>query len=248
MIRLLGVLALALATLAPAQAAEVKLLAANALRGPLLELVPAFEKATGHSVTLMGGGTESIARQVGDGSVVVDVVLIASINIDRLLASGRVAAGSRIEFARTGVAMAQRTGLPRPDVSTAEGVKQAVLAARTLAYSTGPSGFHVAELFRKWGIESQVKDKVRQPPSGTQIGDMLARGDVDLGFQQVSELAHVKGIDYLGPLPADIQLVTVYAMGLHVAAASPDAARQLMRFLAGPDAVAALKRASLDPP
>jgi molybdate transport system substrate-binding protein len=234
--------------LSAAHAAELKLLAANALREPLLALVPEFEQRTGHRVALMGGGTEGIAKRVGDGEVVVDVVLIASENIDRLIASGRLAPGSRTDFARTSVAMALRTGLARPDVSTAEGVKRAILDAGSIAYSTGPSGFHVAALLAKWGIADTVKPKIRQPPSGTQIGEMVARGDVDLGFQQVSELAHVKGLQYLGPLPADIQRITVYAMGLHAASSSPDAARALMTFLSGPDAAPALARAALDRP
>lgn len=242
------VAALLLLAASVANGAEVKLLAANALRGPLLELAPAFEKATGHTVTLIGGGTEGITRQVSDGSVVVDVVLVAAPNIDRMIAAGRLAAGSRVDFARTGVGLAVRSGAPRPDVATAEGVKQAVLAAKSVMYSSGPSGAHVADLFRKWGIADQVKDKVKQPPSGAQVGELIARGDVELGFQQVSELAHVKGIDYLGPLPPDIQLVTMYALALHAAAPSPDAARALIRFLTSPDAVPAVRRASLDLP
>jgi molybdate transport system substrate-binding protein len=134
-------------------------------------------------------------------------------------------------------------------VTTAEGVKNAVLAAKSVMYSSGPSGAHVAELFAKWGIAEQVKDKVKQPPSGAQVGEAVARGEVELGFQQVSELIHVKGVDFLGPLPADIQAITVYSAALHAAAPAPDAARALIRFITtGPEAAAALKRAGLDAP
>ncbi len=227
----------------------MKLLAANALREPLLQLVPAFEKATGHAVTLIGGGTEGITRQVSDGKVVVDIVIVAAPNVDRMIAAGRLAAGGRTDFAKSGVGVAVRSGAPRPDVSTADGVKNAVLAAKSVMYSSGPSGAHVARLFEKWGITEQVKDKVKQPPSGVQVGEAVARGEVELGFQQVSELVHVKGIDFLGPLPADIQAITVYTAALHAAAPSPDAARALIRFLTtGPEAAAALKRAGLDAP
>ena len=127
-------------------------------------------------------------------------------------------------------------------------MRKAVLDAKSVAYSTGPSGFYIVELLKRLGIAEQVKDKVKQPPSGTQIAEMLARGDADLGFQQVSELAHAKGIDYLGPLPADVQNITIYAAGLHSASAAPGAAKALVAFLTAPTAEPILKKAALDPP
>jgi molybdate transport system substrate-binding protein len=164
-----------------------------------------------------------------------------------MISKGKLAAGSRTDFAKSGVGVAVRSGLPKPDVSNAEALKRAVLTANSIAYSSGPSGYYVAELFKKLGIADQVKDKVKQPASGVQVGEMVARGEADLGFQQISELIHVKGIDYLGPLPAEIQHTTIYAAGLHTAAPAPEPAKALLKFLSGKEAVPALKQIGMDP-
>lgn len=137
--------------------------------------------------------------------------------------------------------------MPKPDISSSEAVKRAVLAAKSVAYSSGPSGFYVADLFKKMGIADQIKDKVKQPASGVQIGELMTRGEADLGFQQISELFHVKGIDYLGPLPADIQNITVFSAGLHTAAPAPDAAKALMKFLTAPEAGSIIKKMGMEP-
>jgi molybdate transport system substrate-binding protein len=178
---------------------------------------------------------------------VADVVLIAAPNIDRLISEGRLVAGSRVDVARSGIGVAVRAGLPKPDISSGEAVKQAVLAAKSVAYSSGPSGFYLADLFKKMGIADQIKDKVRQTPSGVQVGELVARGEADLGFQQVSELLHLKGIHYLGPLPADIQHITVFSAGLHTAATAPDAAKQLVKFLTAPEAGAIIRKTGMEP-
>lgn len=229
----------------PAAAAEIRLMAVNAAKEALAELATAFEKTSGHKVTLLWGGTEAIARRITDGEAA-DIVLIATPNIDRLIAQGKLRAGSRVDFARVGVGVAVRAGLPKPDISSAEAVRNAVLAAKSVAYSTGPSGFYLAELFKKLGIADAIKDKVKQPSSGTQIAEMLARGEADLGFQQVSELVHAKGIDYLGPLPAEIQNVTVYAAALSPSA--PEAAQALVAFITAPAAAPSITKIGLEPP
>jgi len=227
-------------------AAEVKVMAANAVKGPFLELVAAFEKSSGHRVTAIWGGTEGVTKRISGGEVV-DIVIIAAPNIDKLISEGKLVAGSRADFAKSGVGIAVRTGLPRPDISSAEAVKRAVLAARSVAYSSGPSGFYIADLFKRMGIADQIKDKVKQPASGVQVGELVARGEADLGFQQVSELLHVKGIDFLGPLPADIQNITVYSAGLHTAAPAPEAAKALVKFITAPEAGLAIRKAGLEP-
>lgn len=193
-------------------------------------------------MTLAWGGTESIARRISGGEVF-DLIVIAGPNVDQLMGGGRIAQRGRTDFARSGVGVAVRSGLPRPDISTRESVRNAVLAAGSVAYSSGPSGHYVAELFKRLGIAEQVKDKIRQPASGVQVGELVARGEVDMGFQQISELVHVRGIDYLGPLPADIQNTTVYAIGLHAHAPAPDAARELVRALVAPEAGSILAKA-----
>jgi molybdate transport system substrate-binding protein len=226
---------------------EVRLIAANAVREPVQEVVALFEKSTGHKVVPVWSGTEGVTRRVA-GPEPFDVIIIAGPNIDKLVQEGRIVAGSRTDIARSGVGVAVRAGLPRPDISSADAVRQAVLAAKTVAYSSGPSGFYIAELFRKFGIADQVKEKVRQTPSGVLVGDLLARGDADLGFQQVSELQHVKGIDFLGPLPAEVQNFTIYSAGLHANAPAPEAARALMRLLASPQAAPLVRKSGMEPP
>ena len=229
-----------------AQAAEVKLIASAAVREAVIDLIPAFEKASGHKVTTIWAGTEAITKRISGGEVV-DVVLIAAPNIDKLIAAGKLAAGSRADIAKSGIGVAVRDGLPKPDISSGEAVKNAVLAAKSVAYSSGPSGFYLADLFRKMGIADQIKDKVKQTPSGVQVGEVVARGEADLGFQQVSELLHLKGIQYLGPLPSDIQHVTVFSAGLHSAAPQPDAAKALVKFLTGPEAGASIRKTGMEP-
>jgi molybdate transport system substrate-binding protein len=237
--------ALVLAT-SLAQAAEIKVIAANAVKESVLEVISLFEKASGHKVVTVWGGTDAIAKRVGSGEVF-DVVIIAGPNIDKLEQEGKVVQGSRIDFARSGVGVAVRTGLPRSDISSAEAVKRAVLGANSVAYSSGPSGFYITELFKRLGIADQIKDKVKQPASGVQVGELIARGEADLGFQQISELMHVKGIDYLGPLPAEIQSITVYSAGLHSAAPAQDAAKAFMKILTAPESAPIIKKTGMDP-
>jgi molybdate transport system substrate-binding protein len=227
-------------------AAEVTIMAANAMKPALQELFAGFEQASGHKVVAVWGGTEGIAKRIGEGERS-DVVIIAAANIDKLIAAGQLAAGSRADIARSGIGIAVRDGLPRPDVSSPEAVRQAVLAAKSVAYSSGPSGTHVAEMFRRLGIAEAIKDRIVQPPSGTQIGELLAQAKADLGFQQISELLHVQGIAYLGPLPAELQQTTVYAAGLHGKAAAPDTAQALIRHLTNADAAPAIRRIGMEP-
>lgn len=233
-------------TVGVARADEVKVMAANAVREPLLELAAAFEKATGHKVTATWSGTAGIARKISGGEVV-DVVIVGAANIDALIQEGRLLAGSRVHFAKSGVGIAVREGLPRPDISNAEAVRKAVLEAGSVACSSGPSGLYIVELLERLGIAEQVRDKLKLPPSDVLVGEVLARGEADLGFQQVSDLLHVKGIVYVGPLPAEIQNTTVYAAGLHTRAPAPEAAGALLRFLTAPAAHPVITKAGLEP-
>jgi len=231
---------------APARAAEVKLMASIAAREAVLDLLPAFERTNGHRVSVTWTGTEAAARRIADGELA-DVVLIAAPNIDKLIAAGRLVAGSRADVAKSGIGVALRTGLPRPDISSADAVRSAVLAANSVAYSSGPSGYYMADLFRRMGISGQIAEKLRQAPSGVQVGEIVARGEADLGFQQVSELLHLKGIQYLGPLPPEIQHVTIFAAALHGAAPEPAAARALMKFLTAPEAGPIIRKSGMEP-
>ena len=229
-----------------ARADEVKVMAANAVKEPFLEIAAAFEKATGHKVTAVWSGTAGVTQKISGGEVV-DVVIVGAANIDKLIQEGKLLAGSRVYFAKSGVGIAVREGLTKPDISSAEAVKKAVLEAKSIAYSSGPSGLYIAELFKRMGIAEQVKDKLKLPPSNVLVGEVLARGEADLGFQQVSDLLHVKGIVYVGPLPAEIQNTTVYATGLHTKAPAPEAAKALVKFLTAPAARPVITKAGMDP-
>ncbi len=229
-----------------AHASEIKVMASAAVKEVVLDLIPPFEQSSRHKITTIWAGTEAITKRISGGEVV-DIVLIAAPNIDKLISEGRLVAGSRADVAKSGIGVAVRAGLPKPDISSGEAVKKAVLAAKSVAYSSGPSGFYLAELFKRMGIADQIKDKVKQTPSGVQVGEVVARGEADLGFQQVSELVHLKGIDYLGPLPADIQHITVFSAGLHPAATAPGAAKALIKFLTGPEAAPIIRKSGMEP-
>jgi molybdate transport system substrate-binding protein len=241
-----GLVMAGLAATLQASAAEVRLLAPNAAKEAVLEAVSRFEQATGHKVLASWSGTEAITQRVGGGEIV-DVVVNAAQNIDRLTADGKLAAGSRTDFARSSIGVATAPSAAAADVSTVDGLKAALLAARSVVISSGTSGRHLQDVFARLGVAEQVKPKLKQPPSGAQIGDFLASGEVELGFQQVSELLHVKGIRYLGALPAELQSYTVYAGGLHAQAAQPEAAKALLTALRQAEVAAAVRRAGMEP-
>jgi molybdate transport system substrate-binding protein len=157
-----------------AQAAEIKVIASNAVKGSVQDVASRFEKTSGHKVITTWGGTEAITKRISGGEVF-DVVIIAAPNIDKLMQEGKIVRGSRTDFAKSGIGVAIRTGLPHPEISSAEAVKQAVLKANSVSYSSGPSGFYLADLFKRLGIADQIKDKVKQPASGVQVADLACR-------------------------------------------------------------------------
>jgi molybdate transport system substrate-binding protein len=228
------------------QAAELTVVAPNAVKDAVAEVAAAFEQDTGHRLRFTWGGSEAIAKRIADGEVF-DVVLNTAAGIDRMAADGRVATGSRTDISRSGVAAAVRAGQPAPDISSAAALTATLLAAPSIAISSGASGRYLESLFQKLGVAEQVKPKLRQPPSGAQIGEMIARGDAALGFQQVTELMHAAGVRYLGPLPVELQNYTVWSAGVHAQSAQADAARAFARALAAPAAAAALRRSGMEP-
>lgn len=178
------------------------------------------------------GGVDA-ARRVQAGERF-DVVALASNAIEQLLGEGHLVQGSRIDMVRSGVAMAVKAGAPHPDVGSEEALKQAVLAAPTLGYSTGPSGVQLARLFERWGIADQIRDRIVTAPPGVPVGSLVARGEVALGFQQLSELMSLPGIDVLGSMPEPVQIVTTFSAARGVHAATPAAADALLAYLASP--------------
>lgn len=225
--------------------AEIKVMSSVAMQAAYLELVPGFERATGHRVVTLWIPGVDLLQRVKDGEVS-DLVIMQAGSIDELVKLGRIKAGSRVDLARSGVGIAVRTGAPWPDIGSADALKRALLAARSVAYSTGPSGVYILQLFQRLGIADEVKAKSRQV-KGEPVGAVVARGEAEIGFQQISELLPVPGIDLIGPLPPDIQHITVFAAGLHAGAKEPAAATALARFIAAPAAAAVIRKTGMEP-
>jgi molybdate transport system substrate-binding protein len=225
---------------------EIKVLSSIATREAYLELVPQFERASGHKVSTTWAGTTAIMQRMAAGETY-DLVMISSTELGELTRQGKIVSGSRADLAKSGIGIAVRAGAPRPDVSSSAALKQALLAAKTVGYTSGPSGVYMAGLIERMGIAAEVKPKHRTVPSGGTVGTIVASGNAEIGFQQVSELVHIPGIDYIGPLPADVQCITVFSCGLQTGAPQPDAAKALVEFLTTPAAVAVMQKHGLEP-
>jgi molybdate transport system substrate-binding protein len=217
-----------------------------AMRHVLVELAAAYQRESGQAIDIVAVGGVDAARRVGEGEAL-DFVVLAADAIEKLARSGRVDAGSCTDLARSGVAMAVAAGAPRPDVSTEAAVRDAVLEARSVGYSSGPSGTHLVRQFERWGIADAIAPRLVQAPPGVPVGALVARGEVALGFQQMSELMHLPGIDVLGPLPPSIQVVTVFSAAVCTASNRPAAAAAFLSFLATAEADAAKRRHGMEP-
>jgi molybdate transport system substrate-binding protein len=225
--------------------AEIKVLSSIATKEAYLELVPQFESASGHKVSTTWAGTTAIMQRMAAGERY-DLIVISGTELDQLTKQGTIVAGSRVDLAKSGIGIAVRAGAVRPDVSSSAALKQALLAAKTVGYTSGPSGVYMAGLIEKMGIAAEVGPKHRGVPSGGTIGTIVANGGAEIGFQQVSELVHVPGIDYIGPLPPGVQCVTVFSCGLQAGAPQPDAAKALVAFLTTPTAKAVMTKHGLE--
>jgi molybdate transport system substrate-binding protein len=227
-------------------ASPLKLLSSMATREVLRELAAAYPLAREHPVSAECAGGVEVAKRVRGGEAV-DLVVLASPVIEQLIAEGRLLAGSRVDLVKSGVAIAVRAGAPRPDIASEAAVRQAVLSAKSVSYSTGPSGAHLEKLFDRWGILGEIRSRIVVPPPGVPVGSLVASGAAELGFQQLSELIHLAGVDVLGPLPASIQTVTTFAGGLSVRCAQPAAARALLEYMASPAASEVKQRHGMEP-
>lgn len=217
-----------------------------ATRQVLAELVDAYQQHSGQGVSMASVGGVDAAKRVAAGEAF-DVVILASDAIDKLIASGHVLAGSKVDLVHSGVAVAVRTGAPQPDISSEDAVRDAILAARNISYSTGPSGVALAKLFERWGIAGQIKDRIVTPPPGIPVGSLVAKGEVALGFQQLSEMLNLEGLTVLGPLPPAIQITTTFSAGVCATSRQADAVRAMLAYMASPAAAEAKRRQGMDP-
>ncbi len=213
----------------------LKLLSSMATREVLRELGSQFQNSTAQPVVTQAAGGVDVAKRVQSGEPM-DVVVLASNVIDKLIGEGKVLAGSRVDLVKSGVAIAVRAGARKPDIATPDAVKRAVLNAATLSYSTGPSGVYLEKMFERWGILDQLRSRIVVPPPGVPVGSLVANGAVELGFQQLSELMHLPGIAVLGPLPPAIQTLTIFSGGICASCSQPEAARALLNYMASPAA------------
>ena len=229
-----------------ADAAEIKVLSTQATQEAYLELVAQFEKASGHKVATVFTGTLNVQKRLADGEHY-DLIIMAGPAIDDQIKLGKAVAGSRVDVAKSGTGLAVRKGAAKPDIGSADALKKTLLAAKSIGYSTGPSGVYMLSVFEKLGIAGEVKGKLKQTPSGVFVGTLIASGETEVGFQQISELVHFAGIDYVGPLPGELQRMTVFSAGIHAGAKQADAARALVKFITAPAAAPIIRKHGLEP-
>jgi molybdate transport system substrate-binding protein len=248
---LLGVAMVLMAAGAPrgVAAAEIKVLTAGAFKQVLLVLVPEFEKQTGHKVILENDTVGALTKRI-EGGEAFDLAVLTPAAVNDLSAKGKFVAGSRTNLGRVGVGVVVKEGAPKPDLSSVDAFKRALLAAKSVAYidpaAGGSSGIYVAGLLDKLGVAAEVKPKAKLIPGGA-VAEHIARGEAELGIHQISEILPVKGITLVGPLPADIQNNTVYAAGLGANGKESEAAKALLKTLSGPAAADVLKSKGMEP-
>jgi len=241
--------ALSLCASASVLAAEVKGLTAGAFKEVVLALVPDFEKQTGNKVVVANDTAGALKKRI-EGGEAFDVAIITPAIIDELAGAGKIAAGSRANIASVGVGVVVKEGAAKPDVSTVEAFKQALLAAKSVAYidpaSGGSSGIYIDKLLERLGIAEQIRPKAKLKKGG-HVADLIVSGEAELGLHQISEIVPVKGAALVGPLPKEIQNTTTYAAGLGAAPQNKDAAQTLIKTFSGPAAAAILKSKGMEP-
>ena len=227
-------------------AARITGISSMATRAVLAELTELYRAQSQADVAIESvGGVDAAKRVQADEAF--DFVILAADAIDKLIAGGKVLGDSKADLVRSGVAVAVRAGATRPDIGSEDALRRAVVGARTLGYSTGPSGVQLARLFERWGIADEIKGRIVTAPPGVPVGSLVAKGEVELGFQQLSELMHLPGIDVLGALPQEVQIVTTFSGGVCAASSQPQAARDLLAFMASSVADDAKRRQGMEP-
>ncbi|HEV8691953.1 MAG TPA: substrate-binding domain-containing protein [Ideonella sp.] len=226
--------------------ASLTCISSMATRQLLAELGEAWRQRGLGEVSIESVGGVEAARRVSEGESY-DLVVLAADAIDKLAAAGRIVEGSRVDLVRSGVAIAVRTGAARPAVDTERALHDAVLAASSIGYSTGPSGVALQKLFQRWGIAEAIRARSVQAPPGVPVGLLVASGEVELGFQQLSELMHVEGIEVIGPMPRGLEIVTTFSGGICTASGQPEAARALLVFIRSPAGAEPMSRHGMEP-
>ena len=224
----------------------MKVISSLAIKAAFLELVPRFEKSGSYKVAVDWAGMADIRKRIQAGESV-DLAIGAAALIDELIAAGRLLQGSRVDLVKSGVGVAVRKGAPKPDISSLEALKGALRASKSIVYSSGPSGIYLAGLFEKLGLAAELKGRMTQTPPGVLVGELVARGEKEIAFQQIPELRQVAGIDIVGPLPAEIQTMTVFSGGVPSSAKEPEAARALMQFLVSAEAAPTIRKHGMEP-
>jgi molybdate transport system substrate-binding protein len=234
-----------------ANAAEVRVMISGGLTAAYKELVPEFERLTGNKVLTaygpsMGTTVNAIPIRLERGEAA-DVLIMVGYALGDLVKQGKVVADSRVDLVKSPIGIAVKSGAPKPDISSVDAVKRALLATKSIAYSDSASGVYVStEMFEKLGIADAMKDKARKIPA-TPVGEIVARGDAEIGFQQISEMLPVSGIDIVGQLPPELQKITVFSAGIASVSKEPDAGRALIKFLASPAASAVIIKSGMEP-
>ena len=228
------------------RAAEIKVISSGSFKPALNSLLTTFEKQTDNKVLTTWSGTAELPKRIGAGETF-DLVIIWDATMDQLNREDHIIADSRVPVAKSGIGVAVRGGAPKIDVSSAQALKTSLLFAKSIAYSTGPSGIYLEGLFKKWGFVGRPSPKLMRIPPGRAIGDVVAAGEAEVGFQQVSELLPIKGIDFLGPLPADIQEITILSGAVLKTAPNPYVAKALLKFLTSPQSAPAIKKIGMEP-
>ena len=225
----------------------MKIIASLPLKAAYLELVPRFESARAVQAPAEWVGIADIRKRMQAGEAADGVIGSAAL-VDELIAGGALQRGSRVDLVKCGAGVAVRKGAPRPDISSTAALYRALRAASSIVYSSGPSGLYLAELFKRNGLAEELKDRLRQAPPGTLVGELVARGEAQICFQQMPELLQVQGVDVVGPLPADIQVVTVFSGGVPVKSSDPEGARALFAFLRSEQAQPVIRRCGMERP
>jgi molybdate transport system substrate-binding protein len=242
--------ALSLVSTTVAHAQEIRVMSSGGLAAAYVDLLPAIERSTSQKVVTLATSTgvrqDSIPNRVRGGEAV-DVIMLPDASLNDLIKEGLVVANSRVPIARSGIGMAVRAGATKPDISTLDGLRRALLQAKSIAYSAQVSGLYLAnELFPRLGIADQLRPKSRVIEL-ERVGAVVARGDAEIGFQQISELLPIKGIEYVGPLPAEVQRITLFSAGVATGANNPSGARALIAFFKSPEGLKMLAKYRLEP-